>query len=486
MLRRLSVASLLLACRPIPTETPTTATPPTTTPPTKQDPEPEDGPKFFSGQVELPGGALPFFVALTPKDVSYSGTIDIPLQGARGLPLQNVIYDGKTLSFSIEIVAAKWNATLGDDGESTQCELEQAGAQFPCAVAEIDAKTYADITSPKRPQTPKPPFDYPTRDVVVTSGDTELAGTLALPAGPGPHPAAILITGSGAQDRDETLFEHKPFLVLADHLAKHGIATLRLDDRGVGGSKGDLSTVTTDILAADVNAAVAFVRSQPEIDKARVGVIGHSEGGIVGPAAAAKNEDIAFVVMLAGTGVPGEQIVVKQTELITKKSGLPDEEVAKAVKQQREIFDTLAKEKDEAKAREKVAAILRASGPVDDAAIKPQIDVLFSKWFRTFMAHDPRPVLAKLKVPVLALVGALDLQVDADQNLPEIEKALKKGKNKRATTKRMPGLNHLFQHAKTGLVTEYGTIEETMSIEVLALVSDWILEVSPAKPGKAP
>lgn len=478
------LASNLLACRPVPTET----TPPDTTPaPTaKPDTITDPAPKFFSGQVELPGGALPFFVALTPKDVSYSGTIDIPLQGARGLPLQNVVYDSKTLSFSIEMVAAKWNATLDHDGESTACELVQAGTSFPCAVATIEPAAYAELTSPKRPQTPKPPFAYPTRDVVIQSGDIELAGTLALPAGPGPHPAAILITGSGAQDRDETLFDHKPFLVLADHLAKNGIATLRLDDRGIGGSKGDLSTVTTEILAADVNAAVAFVRTQPEIDKARVGVIGHSEGGIVGPAAAAKNKDIAFVVMLAGTGVTGEQIVVKQTELITKKSGLPDAEVAKAVKQQREIFDTLAKEKDESKAREQIAAIIRTTGPVDDAALKPQIDVLFSKWFRAFMAHDPRPVLTKLKVPVLALVGELDLQVDADQNVPEIEKALKKGKNKRATIKRMPGLNHLFQHAKTGLVTEYGTIEETMSTEVLALVSSWILDVSPAKPAKAP
>jgi hypothetical protein len=441
-------------------------------------------PKFFSGSVELPGAALPFYVALQPNDVSYTGTIDIPLQGARALPLQNVVYDGKSLSFSIDMVAAKWSATLDDDGESTACELNQAGATFPCTLSAIEASAFATLTSPKRPQTPKPPFPYPTRDVVIESGDIKLAGTLALPPGAGPHPAAILITGSGAQDRDETLFDHKPFLVLADHLAKNGIATLRLDDRGIGGSTGDLGQVTTDDLAADVDAAVAFIRTQPEIDKAKVGVIGHSEGGIVGPAAAAKNRDIAFVVMLAGTGVTGEQIVVKQTELITKKSGMPDADVAKAVAQQKAIFATLRAEKDEAKAREKIAEILRAAGPVDDAAMKPQLDILFSTWFRAFMAHDPRPVLTKLKVPVLAIVGELDLQVDADQNLPEIEKALKKGKNKRVTTKRMPGHNHLFQHAQTGLVTEYGTIEETMSTEVLSIVSTWILDV--AKSAKAP
>jgi len=481
MPRSWPLVSLLLACRPVPTET----TPPDATPPTPTaKPDQDSTPKFFSGSVELPGAALPFFVALRPQDVSYLGTIDIPLQGTRGLPLQNLIYDGKSLSFALEIVAATWTITLDDEGESTACELTQAGATFPCTLTTIDGSAFATLTSPKRPQTPKPPFPYPTRDVKIASGTIELAGTLALPTGPGPHPAAVLITGSGAQDRDETLFDHKPFLVLADHLARQGIATLRLDDRGIGGSTGDLSQVTTADLAADVNAAVAFLQTQPEIDRKRIGVLGHSEGGIVGPAAAAKNEGIAFVVMLAGTGVTGEQIVVKQTELITRKSGMAAADVAKAVEQQRQIFKALHAEKDESKARARIAEIIGTTGPVDDAAPTPQIDILFSPWFRAFMAHDPRPVLTKLKVPVLALVGELDLQVDAEQNLPEIEKALKKGKNKRVTTRRMPGLNHLFQRAQTGLVTEYGTIEETMSPEVLSIVSAWILDV--AKPSKAP
>lgn len=470
----------LAACRPVPTTAPTNApaTPAASPTPSTKPPAPA-APVFLAGAVELPGATLPFYVALSEKDASWTAVIDIPMQGARGLPLQHVVYDGRTVSFSLEVVAAKWSATLDDGGDSTACELAQAGASFPCTLGTIDAATHAELIAPKRPQTPKPPFPYATREVSIESGGVTLAGTLAVPSGPGPHPAAVLITGSGAQDRDETLFDHKPFAVLADHLARHGVATLRLDDRGVGGSTGDLSQATTEVLAADAIAAHTWLRAQPEVKPDRVGVIGHSEGGIIGPAAAAKDEHIAFVVMLAGTGVTGEQVVVKQTELITRKSGLPEAEVAAAVRQQRQIFDTLRTTKDETAARARIAEIIRATGPVDESALKPQIDVLFSPWFRAFIAHDPRPVLTRIKVPVLALNGELDLQVDADQNLPEIEKALRKAKNRKVTTRRLPGLNHLFQPAQTGLVAEYAMIEQTMAPAVLTLVSDWIAGLAP-------
>ena len=482
-MRRLTALTLfaLLGCRPsAPALDPGTVPPVAASPSLPPPSEPAPVPLYFSGAVELPGAALPFYVALKPKAGSWTATIDIPLQGTRGLALQSVAYDNTRLSFALDVVAAKWTATLDAEGESTACELAQAGGKFPCSLAAIDATVYADLVAPKRPQTPKPPFPYATREVTITSGEQKLAGTLAIPAGAGPHPAAILITGSGAQDRDETLFEHKPFAVIADHLARHGIASLRLDDRGVGGSTGDLSKVTTADLADDVLAAHAWLATQPEIAAKRIGVIGHSEGGIVGPAAAARDRNIAFVVMLAGTGVTGREIVVKQTELITRKSGLPEAEVAKAVEQQRQIFDALNSIKDEAAARARIAEIIRSAAPIDDAALAPQLDILFSPWFRAFMAYDPRPALAKVKVPVLALVGELDLQVDAQQNLPEIEKALRKAKNRRVTARRLPGLNHLFQPAKTGLVAEYGAVEQTLSTEVLALVSDWIAALWPS------
>ncbi len=472
------VFACLTACRPTAAE-PVAASPTTPGEAPLHPPAPLTAPAYFSGAVELPGASLPFFVAVRPEGDGWVAAVDIPMQGARQIPAQDVAYDGRSLSFALDSVGAKWSVRLDDEGDSTECSLAQSGAAFPCTLAVVDEAAYAEMLAPKRPQTPKPPLPYPTREMTIDTGAVTLAGTLALPQGPGPHPAAVLVTGSGAQDRDETISDHKPFAVLAHHLAEHGIATLRLDDRGVGGSTGTLATSTTEDLAADVRAAHAWLVSQPEIAKDRVGVIGHSEGGIVGPAAAATTPGIAFVVMLAGTGVPGEQVVMKQTELIVRRSGMPEAQVAQAVEQQRAIFETLRTAKDEAAARTRVAEILGASGPVDDAVRKPQIDVLFSPWFRAFIAHDPRPVLAKLRVPVLALVGDLDLQVDAEQNLPAIEKALKKGKNRHATTRRMPGLNHLFQPAKTGLPAEYGMIEVTMSPVVLTLVSDWIGALPP-------
>lgn len=466
----------LLGCRPSPVAAPPGGTTDAPAPTTPSDPKPTAraaAPTFFGGEVELPGGPLAFFVALQPTEGGWAGSVDIPAQGARGLPVQNVVFDGTKLAFEIEVVAAKWNATLDAEGESTACNLSQAGSTFPCALTTLDEKAFAAIIQPKRPQTPKPPLPYPTRDVVVTSGDLKLAGTLSLPPGPGPHPAAVLITGSGAQDRDETLFDHKPFAVLADHLARNGTATLRLDDRGVGGSTGDLTLATTDDLASDVLAAHAFLSSQPEIAKDKVGVIGHSEGGIVGPAAAARDKSIAFVVMLAGTGVTGEAVVVKQVETMATASGVPAAEVKKAVEQQKQVFEAL-RTGDEAAARAKVAEIIRSTGPVDDATVAAQSAMLFTPWFKAFMRHDPRGPLSKLKVPVLVLGGTLDLQVDVQQNIPEIEKALRKAKNKRVTVHKLVGLNHLFQHASTGVVAEYGALEETMAPEVLALVSDWI------------
>jgi pimeloyl-ACP methyl ester carboxylesterase len=471
-MRRLPVLLLLAACHPTPPPiAPTPPAPAEAPPPT---PAPPRAPAYFTGAVDLPSGPLPFHVAVTPSTTAWSATIDIPLQGTRGLPLQSVTYDGATLSFALDVVAATWRITLDDAGASTTCEVTQTGSTFACTLRTIDATAFAELTSPPRPQTPKPPFPYATRDLEIDAGAVTLAGTLAIPAGPGPHRAAVLITGSGAQDRDETIFGHKPFAVLADHLARRGIATLRLDDRGVGGSTGDLTKATTADLAADVRAAHAWLRTQPEIAADQVGVIGHSEGAIVGPAAAAKDPTIAFVVLLAAPGVPGEAIVVEQTELITRRSGLPEPEVIKAVSRQRQIFDTLRTVKDETTARARVAEILRSAGPIDDAVLAPQIDVLFSPWFRAFMAHDPRPDLTKLRVPVLALAGELDLQVSPDQNLPEIERALRRGKNRRVTVHRLPGLNHLFQPARTGLVAEYGLIEQTLAPQVLVLVADWI------------
>lgn len=429
---------------------------------------------YFVGSVAVPGMELPFAVALTRAGEGYAGKITIPAQGVRDVPLADVVVTPAQIAFAIAQVGAKWSITRDAKGEPDVCKFEQGPAKLDCGVERIDAARYAALSTPARPQEPKPPFDYDVVEVAYdnTAAKVKLAGTLTTPKGDGPFPAVLLVTGSGAQDRDETIFGHKPFWVIADHFAKNGIATLRVDDRGVGGSTGDPKVATTEDFVADAIAGVAFLAGQPRIDPKRVGIVGHSEGGLVGPAAAVRSKQVRFVVMLAGPGVSGAELMPRQVERVMQSAGAPPAEVELAVSQQKALIDILGKEKDDAVARGKMLEVLGKTPGVDVKELAPEVDALLSPWFRNFIAFDPKPTLGKVKVPVLALVGDLDVQVDAEQNAAAIGKALKK--NKKAEVRRMPGLNHLFQHAKTGSVAEYGSIEETMAPEVLQLMTEWI------------
>jgi pimeloyl-ACP methyl ester carboxylesterase len=297
----------------------------------------------------------------------------------------------------------------------------------------------------------------------------------------------VLITGSGAQDRDETIFGHKPFLVLSDYLTRRGIAVLRVDDRGVGGSTGSVPNSTSADFAGDVLAGVAYLRSRKEIDPARIGLIGHSEGGIIAPMVASRSRDIAFIVMLAGTGLPGDEVMYAQGAAILKALGADSEQLARQKEIQQRIFTVVRKEKNNGVAKAKVTASLKdlaAKLGQDDKnqmlealpQVEGEVSRVFTPWFRFFLEYDPRPALRKVTCPVLALEGQKDLQCDARTNLPAIAAALKEGGNKDVTTKELPGLNHLFQTCKTGAISEYGAIEETIAPVVLETIGDWILQ----------
>jgi pimeloyl-ACP methyl ester carboxylesterase len=281
----------------------------------------------------------------------------------------------------------------------------------------------------------------------------------------------VLITGSGAQNRDEEIFGHKPFLVLADHLTRHGIAVLRYDDRGVGKSTGNFATATSEDFAADAWAAWQALAARPEIDRVRIGLVGHSEGGIIAPMLAAAHPEIAFVVMLAGTGVPGDQVMLRQAAAIMKASGASDDAIAANTTLQQQVFAILREEKTTARIVERLQAISVPGSKEASAALVKQSS---SPWFRFFATYDPAPALTKVRCPVLALAGQLDLQVLPAQNLPAIGAALKQGGNQRHTVLELPGLNHLFQPAKTGLPAEYAQIEETMAPAALDTVTTWI------------
>ncbi len=298
-----------------------------------------------------------------------------------------------------------------------------------------------------------------------------------------------MITGSGSQDRDETIFNHKPFLVIADFLTRRGIAVLRVDDRGVGKSTGSPAKATSKDFVGDVLSGVDYLKSRKEINHDQIGLIGHSEGGLIAPMAAVESPDVAFIVLMAGPGLTGEQILYKQSALIGKVDGKSDEEISQNLDLMKKLYHVVKDEKDSAVASVKLHKVfdnyyeslsdkekkeIKNSGQNFDLQIK----TIMSPWFRYFLTYNPVPVLEKVKCPVLAINGSKDLQVPPEEDLAAIKKALEEGGNKNFEVKELPGLNHLFQPAKTGSPLEYGKIEETISPEALKIMCDWILKVT--------
>jgi len=350
----------------------------------------------------------------------------------------------------------------------------QHGRSFPLVLKRV--KDASELQR-RRPQNPVKPYPYREEDVSYNNKKAQgvtLAGTLTIPPGTGPFPAVLLIPGSGPHDRDETLFGHRPFPVLADYLTRKGIVVLRVDDRGVGKSTGNMADVTTADLATDAEAGVAYLKTRPEVNPHEIGLIGHSEGGLIAPMVAARDPDVAFIVMMAGPGVPGDQILVEQVLLASEASGASHDVAEKNAAAEREVLTLVKQEKDNAVLEKELRDKLAPEIP--EAQIGPMIKQLNSPWVRYFVAYDPAPALRKVKCPVLAINGEKDVQVSPKQNLPAIRKALEAGGNKQVEADELPGLNHLFQTAKTGMPSEYGDIEETMSPDVPEKIANWILK----------
>ncbi|MGD1894108.1 MAG: alpha/beta hydrolase family protein [Cyclobacteriaceae bacterium] len=341
-----------------------------------------------------------------------------------------------------------------------------------------------------RPQKPSRPYPYYTEDVAFenSSAGITLAGTLTLPSAQGNFPAAILISGSGPQNRDEEIAGHRPFLIIANHLTKQGVAVLRCDDRGVGQSTGDFQAATTADFATDVAASIQFLKSRKEINTDKIGLIGHSEGGMVAPLVASKSEDVSFMVMLAGPGIDLVEVIMMQKELVSRADGVSESDIKKWVLPVHEkacrmittYTDTAALKADLKvlieKAYDKSPPDLMPSDIPKEEVISTQVKYWSSDWYRYFLKYDPAAVLEKVSCPVLALNGEKDLQVTPEENLSAIDNAFKKGGNTNVTVKELPNLNHLFQNCETGSPEEYEKIEETFSPIALKEMSDWILE----------
>lgn len=359
--------------------------------------------------------------------------------------------------------------------------------------AQVNVKGNWLAEAPKlnRPQDPKKPYPYDEQEVSYRNekDNIKISGTLTLPRGGGPYPAVLLITGSGPQDRNETVAGHHPFLVLADHLTRNGIAVLRVDDRGIGGTEFGSLSATSESYAEDVLAGVSFLKQRKELDPKMIGLIGHSEGGMIATIAAARSNDVAFIVLMAGPGQRGEDVIYTQTELIHKAQGTPPDTRAHIIALSRRINGVVKAETDgkhiEQRIDEEIAAYVGTLSDVEKkqfepvaAAVKGFIPIYKTAWYRYFITFDPGAVLKNVKVPVLALNGEHDLQVAWKENLDLIAAGLKG--NRDVTIKAFPNLNHLFQTSATGLLSEYSQIEETISPEVLKTMSDWIVRRTPA------
>jgi fermentation-respiration switch protein FrsA (DUF1100 family) len=399
-------------------------------------------------------------------------TMDSPDQGMNGLPTTKTTRDGSKLKIDVQKISGTFEGTIDADTNSIVGTWSQ-GAEMALVLRRLKDQSELEL---RRPQNPTKPYPYHDEDVSYENKvqNVTLAATLTIPSGKGPFPAVVLITGSGPQDRDESLLGHKPFLVLSDYLTRHGIAVLRADDRGTAKSTGDFSTATTADFATDTEAGIAYLKTRAEVNPHKIGLIGHSEGGIIAPMIAARNSDVAFIVMMAGSGVPGDEILVAQVQAIAESSGKTHEEALKIAARQREILALVKSEKDPAVLEKELKQKLAGDGLEAQAGI--EIKAFTSPWFRYFMTYDPASALRKVTCPVLAINGEKDVQVPPKQNLPAIRKALEQGGNKHFEVEELPRLNHLFQTAKTGSPAEYASIEETISPVALEKMSSWILQ----------
>jgi uncharacterized protein len=413
-----------------------------------------------------------------------SARLDVPDQGASDLPVESITVEGQIVRFQASNLGT-YEGTLSNDASEIVGELKQGPTTLLITFKRVDK-----VPTLARPQDPQKPYPYVEEEVSYENkaDAVKLAGTLTLPRTKGPFPAVVLITGSGSQDRNETTAGHRPFLVLADHLTRLGIAVLRVDDRGVGGSSRGSDIATSENYAKDVLAGVEFLKSRAEINPRQIGLIGHSEGGMIAPMAAIASRDVSFIVMMAGTGLPGDEVIALQTDLLLKTQGAEDEGRRLTRDLFAEVFGILKKKDDSATAEKQIRETLAAkTAAMTEAQRKGMSQMLavidtqlkqfyLSEWFRFFLRYDPRPTLRQVKVPVLAINGDKDLQATPNENLDAIAAALKEGGNKDFSIVRLPQLNHLFQTSQTGLPTEYGEIEETISPIVLKTISDWILK----------
>ena len=447
----------------------------------------------WEGSLQLQGTEIPIVFHIKKDSTGkYVASFDSPKQKAYNMACSDVFLKEDSVILMMQILKGKYAGKLENKNQLTGM-WSQGEMSFPLIM-----KKTSDVVTTKelnRPQIPKPPFPYRSEDVEYDNADKSIhfGATFTVPL-PDPHvnyfkapvyPTVLLITGSGKQDRDETILGHKSFAVIADYLTKQGIAVLRVDDRGTGKTTGNYETSTSADFAKDVQAGIEYLKSRPEVDITNLGIIGHSEGGMIAPIVAAKSKDVNFVVLLAGPGIQGDKILLLQNELISRASGIVEDDIKKALVENRKLYDIIIASTDNQKLKTDLTILLNEklkdtkadeipNGMSKNDYIAMQVNYVASPWMQYFIKYNPALTLEKVKCPVLAINGGKDLQVPPKENLAAIESALKKGGNTHVTIREFPNLNHLFQECKSGAPSEYAEIEQTFSPLALDQITKWI------------
>ena len=438
----------------------------------------------WNGILNVQGQKMALVFQIENKDGKLTSTMDSPDQKAFGIPVETTTFQDNLLTIELPKFKIKYTGKPNADISEIDGNFAQNGANFPLNLGRKPIEKQELV----RPQTPKSPFNYNVDDVTFnnTTDNILLAGTLTYPKTGGKFPVVILITGSGPQDRNEEIFGHKSFAVIADDLTRKGIAVLRYDDRGVGKSTGNFQNSSTEDFANDVRSAIEFLKTRPEIDQTKLGLIGHSEGGMIAPMVAVNNNQVKFIVLMAGAGTPIDELLVEQSTRYSELQGADSKTIATNTILQKSTYAFIKNYKGSDFEKDLTTFLKSEMSKLPEnvkpqteeelnESVKTQVDAVNNKWFLYFIKYNPAINLSKLKCGVLAINGSLDFQVPAKTNLKAIETALKSAKNKNYKIVELQGLNHLFQEATTGSLEEYSAIEQTISPKALSTMSDWIL-----------
>lgn len=425
---------------------------------------------YWEGVASIRGYRRRFILRVMTNSHGTYALLDLPDVMQTDVPVNPLTRNGDNIVFAVPALGLNFNGMIGLGGRSLKGKLGAAGSDVPLEFARNGRG------APRRTQTPKPPYPYNVENVSFdnpAATGVRLGCTLNVPKSKGPHPAAMLLTGSGPQDRDETLVGHKPFLVLADHLARNGTVVLRCDDRGVGRSIGEYRNASLEDFASDVAAGVDFLRARRDIAPGKIGLIGHSEGGMVAPMVANRRSDVAFVVLMAGPGVPIHELLMSQGEAVARAEGVPDPLIAQQRPLRQAVLDAMRMAADPNAARTAIEKLLVSYGVPPKAARTQAAQEARSEILRVIKI-DPGQALIRLQAPALAIIGSKDTQVPPGQNLPALRQAL--ARHPDATIRELPSLNHLLQTAETGAMGEYYDIEETISPLALDTITKWLDE----------